>query len=181
MVNKTVTVVSVETKKAGKTDRIVLNYVSPDGNQTWSIGGLAAKLDDTSRKALKAAKQGDVLQVEVAKVGDYWNLISAGGGSAVQAATKASDKPAYTPSSNSSSAKSPDTNIRIQTMNALTNAVASLGTGKTSKEYKERVVEFMLVVDDVIEAATAGTLKALKSGANNDDAHASVEEPAQDW
>jgi predicted nucleotidyltransferase len=37
-------------------------------------------------------------------------------------------------------------------MNALTNAVNSLGVGETTKEYKDRVFEFVELGNDVVDA-----------------------------
>jgi hypothetical protein len=82
--SKNVKVVKVETVKGGKADRIVLHYVGSDGS-TWKIGALAAKLDESSRKTLLAAKEGDTLSVSIAKEGNYWNLMSAGPAQASEA------------------------------------------------------------------------------------------------
>lgn len=76
---KTVKVSKVETMKAGKVDRLVLHYEVLDGpkaGEVWKIGALAVKLDEPSRNLLKSAKAGDMLDIEITKDGNYWNLTS---------------------------------------------------------------------------------------------------------
>lgn len=163
MTTKQVKVVQIETVKGNKADRIVLHYVGSDGS-TWKIGALAAKLDESSRKTLLAAKKDDILAVNLVKEGNYWNLTSA-------AVADSTNSPAPTAGYSKTSApysapvKSKETDTRIQVMNALTNAIVSLGAGKTTKEYKDRVLEFVLLGNDVVDTVLAGNLEALASGA----------------
>jgi hypothetical protein len=167
---KNVKVVKVETVKGGKADRIVLHYVGSDGTP-WKIGALAAKLDENSRKALLTAKEGGTLSVNIAKEGNYWNLVSAGPEQASDAprnnSGSSSDKP-YNKSNNySKSSYTPPTaeekkrtDVKIQVMNALTNAIVSLGAGKSTAEYKQRVVEFVSLGNEVVQDTLAGNLQA---------------------
>lgn len=160
MTQKNVTVVQIETVKGTKSDRIVLHYVGTDGS-TWKIGALAAKLDEASRKTLLASKKDDTISIEITKEGNYWNLVSAS-----KATSEASNA---TNSNNKSSGTGRDkTDVKIQVMNALTNAVSSLGTGKTTKEYKDRVVEFVLLGNDVVDLVLSGNLTALANGATTE-------------
>ncbi len=160
MVTKTVEVVEVETIKGGKADRIVLHYKGTD-NTTWKIGALAARLVEDSRKVLLAATKGDYLAIVLEKEGNYWNLITAS-----PAAQGEAPKKSYQPSGTAAPfVKSKETDTRIQVMNALTNAVASLGAGKSTKEYKDRVLEFVALGSDVTELVLAGGLDALKQSA----------------
>ncbi len=91
---KTVKVNKVETLKAGKVDRLVLHYEVLDGpkkGEVWKIGALAVKLDDASRAKLKSVQPGDVIDVDIEKDGNYWNL------------TKVDDAGSSTSTSNNSS------------------------------------------------------------------------------
>jgi len=152
MVTKTVKVVEIETVKGNKADRIVLHYVGADGS-TWKIGALAAKLDENSRKFLLATKPGDTITITNEKEGNYWNLTSAS-----TATQSDNSSTSYTPQGTSSKGKETDT--RIQVMNALTNAIVSLGAGKTTQEYRDRVVEFVLLGNTVVSEALADNLTA---------------------
>ncbi len=153
MTNKIVKVVQIEIIKGNKADRIVLHYVGTD-NTAWKIGALAAKLDASSRDALLGAKKDDLLDVEIIKEGNYWNLVKAAALNGEAAAKKS-----YQPSGTAAPfVKSKETDTRIQVMNALTNSIVSLGAGKTTKEYKERVIEFVTIGNDIVAAILANNL-----------------------
>lgn len=100
---KTVRVVSTEVTKAGKTDRVVLHHTNLDGSSYKpgtpdKIGNLAVKLDDVSRSTVLGAKAGDVLDIELTKDGNFWNLIKATASSGATPAptfTQAAKKPAF--------------------------------------------------------------------------------------
>jgi len=161
MTIKTVKVVQVEVAKAGKVDRIVLHYVGTDGD-TWKIGALATELDADSRKTLAAAKGGDSLSIEITKDGNYWNLIKA---SPAESSTSTTTS-AYSKTPASTTAQN-RTDVKIQVMNALTNSVVSLGAGKTTKEYKDRVIEFVMLGNDVVELVLGGGLTKLNTPADS--------------
>lgn len=87
---KTVKVSKVETLKAGKADRVVLHYELLDGpkkGEVWKIGALFVKLDEASRKKIKAVKSGDVVEIDLLKEGNYWNLKSIGDADSTPKAT----------------------------------------------------------------------------------------------
>lgn len=159
MVVKNVKVVDVEyvTKdKEGnpsKAPRIVLHYVGGDGTP-WKYGALAAKLSSESRDELKKAKaeveagNQPTIAISADKVNNYWNLLSVGPASTDAPQTQ--NKSSYQAQPHNPS-KGKETDTRIQVMNALTNAVVSLGAGKTPSEYKARVVEFVSLGNEVVD------------------------------
>ncbi len=134
-----------------------MHYIGTDGT-TWKIGALAAKLDTASRNTLLAAKKDDTLTVEIIKDGNYWNLTAASVGGTVSSAVYKGTQPSSQPAAYTGKGKETDT--RIQVMNALTNAVTSLGAGKKTSEYKARVIEFVTLGTEVTEAILAGGIKA---------------------
>lgn len=149
---KNVTVVGVDVPKAGeKHPRFTLHYVGNDG-KTWKIGNLAVKLTEESREKLKAAAVelvGGVqptLGIEVAKEGNYWNLLTVG--DPVKEATTTGKKQSGGYDS-----------LGNQVGNCVTNSVNSLGAGKTISEYKTRAVEFMLMGNEIRELAESGQLE----------------------
>lgn len=189
MTVKNVTVVEVEKLKAGKVDRLVLHYVGND-KTTWKIGALAPKLDEDSRKKLLSSQKDDVICIELLKEGNFWNLVKASDalteGSQVTPTTTTTSpdtKKSYnTQSTAGGFVKSKETDTRIQVMNALTNAIVSLGAGKTTKEYKERVMEFVTLGNQVVEQALNGDLTALaqESTVKNLDVDAFVDTTTDD-
>ncbi len=166
-----VEVVQVETVKAGKVDRLVLHYKAErTKGEVWKIGALSVKLSDVSRATLKAAKPGDVISVDIEKEGQYFNLISA---STDTTATPTASAARATSSTGGAKTSGYD-NLGQQIGNSITNAVNSLGTGKTSNDYKQRAIEFILMGDDIRELVTSGNIKPLAKGA------ASVEQTSDD-
>ncbi len=161
MAIKQVKVVQVDAPVKGRT---VLQYVGTDGT-TWKIGALESKLDDSSKSALKAAKAGDTITIEVLKDGNYWNLTRIGDGLAAEASTIpkqwSGSKTSYT--SPGTTVKGKDVDTRIQVMNALTNAVVSLGAGKTIAEYEKRVVEFVALGSKITKSILEGGAEVTSS------------------
>lgn len=153
--NKTVKVVKVETVKAGKTDRIVLHYEGTDGT-TWKIGALAVKLPEASRTTLLAAVPGSFLTVTMLKEGAYWNLTQVTSATAA-GATSNTTKPAAPTNAQKSGGYD---NLGQQIGNSITNAVNSLGTGKTVAEYQQRAIDFIKAGNTIRELSESGGIVA---------------------
>ena len=166
MTIKTVKVIEIETVKGGKADRIVLHYVGTDGT-TWKIGALAAKLDTTSRTALLAAKPGDSITIEMIKDGAYWNLTRVGSdgvplvaSSAPATRAQGSLQPSATTWNKPTTKSSGYDSLGNQIGNCITNAVNSLGEGRSAAEYKTRAIELLQMGDEIRASAESGGLKA---------------------
>jgi hypothetical protein len=151
VITKTVTITNIDMPKSGdKYPRYTVHYTGDDGS-SWKIGNLVAKLGETTRAEINAVsgelKEGKkpVRNVSVEKEGQFWNLVDISQGKTVVNKKTST----YQPQSPEDKQK---TDTKIQVMNALTNAVNSLGVGKTTKEYKDRVFEFVELGNDVVDA-----------------------------
>lgn len=160
--NKTVKVVEVLPAVKGY---VTLKYLGPDG-AVWKTGNLLTKLSEHSRETLKTVKEGDLIPVNISKVDNYWTLVAAGTDTTVSynhgvaPGSKPSNKAPYT-QPQAYSGKSKETDTRIQVMNALTNAIVSLGSGKTTEQYKKRVVEFVTLGNEVVDSVLTGKLEVI--------------------
>jgi len=127
---KTVKVSSVESLKAGKTDRIVLHYEvleGPKKGEVWKIGALAVKLDNETRAKLKTAKAGDIVDITIEKDGNYYNLTK------VEDASSASVNQQPNKNSSTKSTSNDDHLIGIKVGVARNQAIAYLAATKGSK------------------------------------------------
>jgi hypothetical protein len=149
-----VTVHNVEKTKAGKTDRIVLHYTSDKTKgEVWKVGALAIKLDESSRSVLNTAKAGDKIGINMTKEGNYWNLTEA-----TTAVDESARTSARTSASTKTSAGGGYDNLGQQIGNSITNAVNSLGAGKSVAEYKQRAIDLILAGNEIRELVNSGAL-----------------------
>ncbi len=129
---KTVKVSKVETVKAGKVDRVILHYEVLDGpkkGEVWKIGALGVKLEESTRNKLKTLKGGEVVDITMAKDGNYWNLtkVEEAGSAPAQSNSGGNSKGGST-----SAARYDDTGVKVGA--ARNQAIAHLSATK-GKEF----------------------------------------------
>lgn len=111
-----VTVSKAEAVAAGKTKRVVLHYTSEKTKgQTWSYGALAPQLDKESLDYFKELKQRldqggqpELVGIEAAKEGNYWNLKKIG-----KPDTSTQSQKGSSTNSGTSAGKYDDTGVKV--------------------------------------------------------------------
>ncbi len=161
MTIKTVVVNGVDPAVKG---RVVLHYQGTDGTD-WKIGALESKLSNEAKANLKTIKAGETREIEVVKEGNFWNLTNvSAAGSSLNSDNSSATSTGTAPSNGAPYKAGPktrsDTDIRIQVMNALTNAIVSLGGKAAVKDIESRVLELVGVGNNVIDRLVTGRVVA---------------------
>ncbi len=148
-ITKNVTVTLVDKPKAGdKYPRYTVHYTGDDGS-TWKIGNLESNLKPETLAEIKGLTTPEEKSITVEKEGKFWNLISVG------AVTEKKAGSTY----NKPAAKSGGyDSLGNQIGNTITNAVVSLGSGKSITEYKARALELVLMGNEIRDIVESGTL-----------------------
>jgi len=153
--------------KRGKGTVLDLAYTCDKSEgEVWHITNFTNKLDDDTIKTLKNAKAGDSLQIMYEKNGKYANLIWANAD--LKASPPESVRTTLNPPAATGAKPSGYDNLGQQIGNSITNAVNSLGTGKSTKEYKERAIEFIMMGDDIRALVASGETEKMSKAMPDD-------------
>lgn len=161
--------VKVDRKGKGtKQDMLVINYVSVETNETKTAQKFFASVTDGEKTLLQELKEGDLFLVVKEAVSGrdrdgnsrmFWNLKTVKSIADYKPKEKSSYNGGggYNKGATNTKTGGYD-NLGQQIGNSMTNAVNSLGAGKTIEEYRARALEFVLAGDYVraqIENKTA--------------------------
>lgn len=148
--------VSHELTTRGKEQYLLLTYKRLDGDtagKEFTTGTFISKLDAESKTQIKKGGEFVIVKIEEEVKGKkYWNLLK------VEDISTYKPKPAYKPFSGQGTSGFKSTligrgssydNLGQQIGNSMTNAVNSLGAGKTVQEYEDRAYELVKAGDRV--------------------------------